>query len=81
MAAWRENPSKIAALEEFLHGTQQKIPSLVAEECVILEVAVKDFMVRHSRMLGLSRNDVTVLQALMQQEIEEAYRQGYRWIQ
>ena len=56
----KENPTKIAALEEFLHGTQKKIGLIdkVGEE--IAEVRVKDFMLRHQRLLGLTGNDSTV---------------------
>jgi hypothetical protein len=75
-----ENPSKIAALEEFLHGTQRKIASFSGLHSVILEIEVKDFMIRHSRLLGLSDNDLAVLNALKQGEIEEASRHGFRWI-
>lgn len=55
---------KIAALEEFLHGTQKRIPSLANELDVILEIEVKDFMIRHRQLLGLSDNDLKVLEVL-----------------
>lgn len=74
----KENPNKIAALEEFLHGTQSKLglfdrdmPRLVGE------VRVKEFMLRHARMLGLTENDMTVVEALREMEIRKALRAGY----
>lgn len=75
-----ENGPKIAALEEFLHGTQRKLPTLAKIEDVILEIDVKDFMVRHRKLLGLSNNDVKVLEALKEGEIEKAAQKGLRWI-
>ncbi len=73
----KENPTKIAALEEFLHGTQKKIGLIdkVGEE--VAEVRVKDFMLRHPRLLGLTDNDLTVLEALRQQEANYALRRGF----
>jgi len=41
---------------------------------------LKDFMVRHRKLLGLSDNDVKVLEALKQGEIEKAAQKGLRWI-
>lgn len=49
-------------------------------EDVILEIDVKDFMVRHRKLLGLSNNDVKVLEALKEGEIEKAAQKGLRWI-
>ncbi|TXI95732.1 MAG: hypothetical protein E6Q34_02475 [Burkholderiaceae bacterium] len=74
----RENPSKIAALEEFLHGTQRQIANLKDQDRVILELHVKDFMIRHRRMLGLSDEDVQMLEALKLEELKRAEMQGYR---
>ncbi len=71
---------KIAALEEFLHGTQKRIPSLANELDVILEIEVKDFMIRHRQLLGLSDNDLKVLEVLKQEEIEKASLEGLRWL-
>ncbi len=69
-----QSPAKKAVvLEEFLHGTQRRlgmVPSDLAigvggarSSAVVqqLEYHVKDFMVRHSRMLKLSPEDVEVL--------------------
>ena len=74
----RENPSKIAALEEFLHGTQRQIANPKDQDRVILELHVKDFMIRHRRMLGLSDEDVQMLEALKLEELKRAEMQGYR---
>lgn len=70
---------KIAALEEFLHGTQFRNPYLSELPIAIREIHVKDFMIRHQKMLGLSENDSSVLRVLMQDEIETAYKQGWTW--
>ena len=74
----RENPSKIAALEEFLHGTQRKLDNLKDIDSVILEMHVKDFMIRHRRMLGLSDSDVQMLEALKVEELKRAKMRGYK---
>lgn len=70
---------KIAALEEFLHGTQFRNSALSELPVPIKEVHVKDFMIRHHKMLGLSENDLAVLRELMKHEIESAFRQGWTW--
>ncbi|MBI3899425.1 MAG: LysM peptidoglycan-binding domain-containing protein [Gammaproteobacteria bacterium] len=63
----RENPSKAAVLEEFLHGTQERlgiIDRLGTSGYGSAETHVKDFMIRHQRMLGLGNEDVRILQIL-----------------
>lgn len=50
----RENPSKAAVLEEFLHGTQTKLgitERLGTSGMGSAETHVKDFMIRHKKML------------------------------
>lgn len=74
----RENPSKIAVLEEFLHGTQRKLSSLQDLDKIILELHVKDFMIRHRKLLGPSDADVQMLEALKLEELKRANMQGYR---
>ena len=64
----RENPSKVALLEEFLHGTQYKsgiIKDFSAKYGGDLEagmreaeVHVKQFMIRHQKLLNLHIEDV-----------------------
>lgn len=75
------NPRKIQAIEEFLHSTQRKIGLLDDHEIPrqIAEVHVKDFMLRHSRILGLTDNDVQVMQWLKQDAIEKAKQAGFTW--
>lgn len=68
---------KITAVEEFLHGTQSKIGMLDRTAPEIAEYRVKDFMIRHSRLLGLDENDVSVLEVLRDAEAERAIRRGY----
>jgi hypothetical protein len=63
----RQNPSKAAALEEFLHGTQSHlgiVDRLGTSGLGSAETHVKDFMIRHQSMLGLSAEDVRILQVL-----------------
>jgi hypothetical protein len=66
----RENPSKAAVLEEFLHGTQAKlgiVDRLGPSGMGSAETHVKDFMIRHQDMLGLSDADIDVITALRDQ--------------
>jgi len=63
----RENPSKAAVIEEFLHGTQTRLgiaDRLGTSGLGSAETHVKDFMIRHQRMLGLSDEDIQILQIL-----------------
>ncbi len=51
----RENPSKAAVIEEFLHGTQTRLgiaDRLGTSGLGSAETHVKDFMIRHQKMLG-----------------------------
>ena len=60
----RENPSKAALLEEFLHGTQSRLGIINKLGDVGAEIHVKGFMIRHHRMLGLIDEDVEILKML-----------------
>ncbi len=73
--------SKVSLLEEFLHGTQKSLGILdnPAIPRQYAEVHVKDFMLRHRRMLGLSGDDIELLEQLKQVEIEKLRLKGYRW--
>lgn len=73
----RENPFKIAALEEFLHGSQARHGWLLSMPDEIAEIKVKDFMLRHQKILGLTPNDCTVLRAMKQKEIDYATKRGF----
>lgn len=64
----RENPGKAAVLEEFLHGTQFKLGIIARLGTRGAEAHVKDFMVRHQIMLGLSAEDVDMLRTLRGRE-------------
>lgn len=75
-----QNPTKIAALEEYLHAMQDKIGLLDSLETVMAEVHVKDFMLRHAKRLSLSENDVTVLKELKKKAIEKLKIAGYKWV-
>ncbi|WP_207306761.1 LysM peptidoglycan-binding domain-containing protein [Xanthomonas oryzae] len=63
----RDDPSKAAVLEEFLHGTQSRlgiVDRLGPQGFGSAETHVKDFMIRHQSMLGLSSEDVQILRQL-----------------
>ncbi|MBP6745268.1 hypothetical protein KA344_08530 [bacterium] len=75
----RENARKITALEEFLHGTQRRLRSFDDIPDQIAEVHVKDFMIRHARMLGLDRNDLKALDWLKSDAVEKADKAGFTW--
>jgi hypothetical protein len=40
---------------------------------------VKDFIIRHRKLLGLTENDVTVMNALKQDAVKTLNRLGYTW--
>ena len=61
----RTNPSKAAVLEEFLHGTQNRLGIVERLGRSGAEAHVKDFMIRHQRLLGLGAEDVRRLALLM----------------
>ena len=60
----RADPSKAAVLEEFLPGTQQRLGVIDRLGRSGAESHVKDFMIRHQRMLGLGAEDVRRLEQL-----------------
>lgn len=49
----RENPSKVGAMEEFLHGTQERLGIIERRGIQGAEDHVTDFMERHRTLLGL----------------------------
>jgi len=61
----RMDPRKIEVLEEFLHGTQQKLGLVERLGVAGAERHVKDFMIRHARMLGVDLDDVVVLRSML----------------
>lgn len=77
----RPGASKVSVLEEFLHGTQKSLGILdnPAIPRHYAEVHVKDFMLRHRRMLGLSDDDFVLLEHLKRMEIQKLHSSGYRW--
>jgi hypothetical protein len=62
----RQNPGKSAALEEFLHGTQARLGIIERLGTSGAERHVKDFMIRHQKLLGLGDVDVDILRQLME---------------
>lgn len=72
-----QDPEKIAVWEEFLHGTQSKHGWFDHMPVEIAEVRVKDFMLRHPKMLGLVDNDCRVLKQLKYIEFQKAVRRGF----
>lgn len=61
----RPNPGKAAALEAFLHGTQHRLGIIDRMGINGAETHVKDFMIRHRKLLGLGDEDVDILRQLM----------------
>ncbi len=61
----RPNATKIEVLEEFLHGTQHRLGIIDRLGMAGAEVHVKEFMIGHQRLLGLSPEDVKILQQLL----------------
>jgi hypothetical protein len=62
----RPDPRTIEVWEEFLHGTQHKcglIEGLGVQEC---ERHVKQFMIRHRRLIGVSEGDTAYLAHLLE---------------
>lgn len=67
----KDPPSKAALLEEFLHGTQHKLGMLKSSaDTAFAEWHVKDFMVRHCRLLGLGDEDVAILKTLRNRDYQ-----------
>lgn len=75
----KPNARKITALEEFLHGTQTKLGFGDDIPREIAEIHVKDFMIRHSKLLGLDQNDLKAIKWLKDDAIETARRVGFIW--
>ncbi len=61
----REDVRLIEVYEEFLHGTQSRCGILERLGRAGAEVHVKEFMIRHRRLLGLSDRDIVALIALL----------------
>ena len=57
----RPDVLKIEILEEFLHGTQHKLGILKRLGNYKSEIHVKEFMIRHKKILGLSNKDIEAL--------------------
>jgi hypothetical protein len=53
-----------SALEELLHGTQWRNGIIQRLGTSGAETHVKEFMIRHQRLLGLSDEDIVILQQL-----------------
>jgi RHS repeat-associated protein len=73
----RQNPSKVAVLEEFLHGTQNRLGIIERLGVQGAEVHVKEFMLRHQRLLGIGEQDVQGLTTLLGHERRILERQGH----
>lgn len=73
----RPGTSKIAAFEEYLHCTQFNHGWMGPIPREILEVKVKDFMIRHAKMIGLEQGDIDYLKLLKEQEFKRALDRGF----
>lgn len=61
----REDPREIEVWEEFLHGTQQKCGLIEKYGVDRAEIHVKEFMIKHSRLMKLFGEDVEILKRLL----------------
>ena len=61
------DPRKVEVLEEFLHNVQHRKGLTSKMNPVQLEIHVKDFMIRHKKMLGLSPGDVKWLEKSLEE--------------
>jgi NADH-quinone oxidoreductase subunit E len=61
----QEDVRKIEALEEFLHGTQERLGLFQHVNTVEAEIHVKQFMLRHRHLLGISQEDADILEVML----------------
>jgi hypothetical protein len=61
----QEDARKIEVLEEFLHGTQERLGLFRSVNAVEAEIHVKTFMLRHCRLLGVSAEDEDILRIML----------------
>lgn len=61
----RQDPTKVELLEEFLHGTQYRIGVIDRLGVQGAEIHVKEFMLRHLRLLGIPPEDAKILQQML----------------
>jgi len=57
---------RISLLEEFLHGTQNRLGIIDKVGVRGAETHVKVFMLRHQRLLGISAEDAKILQQILE---------------
>jgi len=79
----RENPSKAAVLEEFLHGVQVDVGFPQSSENISWrEYHAKDFLIRHQSLVGLPDEDIEILHHLRDRELASATTRQLRdeWI-
>ncbi len=58
----RPDPRKVEIIEEYLHNVQRRVGLVSKMSPRELEIHVKEFMVRHRKMLGISDADAGWLQ-------------------
>ncbi len=61
----RPDPTKVEVLEEFLHGTQYRLGVIDRLGVEGAEIHVKEFMLRHQSLLGISPEDAKILQQML----------------
>jgi hypothetical protein len=61
----RVDPRTIEVWEEFLHGTQDRLKIIARLGEVGAEIHVKEWMIRHRRLLRLADEDVAILRRLL----------------
>jgi hypothetical protein len=57
----RSDARHVEVLEEFLHGTQWRLGTVQRLGVDQAEVAVRQWMIRHRRLLGITDNDARIL--------------------
>jgi hypothetical protein len=68
---FRRDARRIEVLEEFLHNVQEKL-GMLDLPYPRYEIKVKDFMIRHRRLLKISDNDAKVLRQMLVRQIEDS---------
>lgn len=68
---FRRDARHIEVLEEFLHNTQKRL-GILAWPYPRFEIHVKDFMIRHRRLLNISDCDVDTLRRMLPRQVKDS---------
>jgi hypothetical protein len=69
---FREDVRRIEALEEFLHDVQMRRGLMDGKTGIYpnYEIHVKDFMIRHRSLLGISDSDAEIVQQMLLEQLK-----------